>query len=288
MHGTIKTSVALGFGQVQMEDQVTHQEVEVWAREIVDAVLANQRIEDSKIELKSSWPEPGKAADRLAAHANAARGTAILWLIGVEEKNCKLTNVDPVELANWWKQVQAFFDGFAPRLLIDANVRIGSDTVVALYFETEQGAPFVVEYKRGGYPQFVVPWREGTALRAATRADLLRILVPIRRLSGLIDELEVNLAVAQGTPTIDSMGTLFREEEFHRAISDGALSALDVDERQLVIAAYSGMNRANQLVTVTLGVASQHRQPDQLNAAWNAVNDCRRLIENAREGLTRL
>lgn len=120
---------------------MTHQEVEVWTREIVEAVLANQRIEDSKIELKSSWPEPGKAAKRLAAHANAARGSAILWLIGVDEKNCKLTNADPVELANWYKSVEALFDGFAPRLLVDANVRIGSDTVVALYFETAQGAP---------------------------------------------------------------------------------------------------------------------------------------------------
>ena len=267
---------------------MTHQEVEVWTREIVEAVLANQRIEDSRVELKSSWPEPRKAANRLAAHANAARGTPILWLIGVDEKNCKLTNVAPVELANWRTSVEALFDGFAPRLLIDANVRIGSDTVVALYFETEQGAPFVVEYTRGSYPQFIVPWREGTALRAATRADLLRILVPIRRLSGLIDELEVNLAIAEGTPTIDSMGTLFRAEEFHRAIQDGALSALPIDERQLVISAYNGINRANQLVTDALAVPSQHRQPIQLRDAWQAAKDCQQPIEAARAALSRV
>jgi predicted HTH transcriptional regulator len=111
---------------------LTHQEVEVWAREIVEAVLANQRIEDSRVELKSSWPAPRKAADRLAAHANAARGTSILWLIGVDEKNRKLVNVDPVELANWLKSVESFFDGFAPRLLIDLNLRIDGNTVVAL------------------------------------------------------------------------------------------------------------------------------------------------------------
>src|SRR2546430_2866200 len=95
---------------------LTHQEVEVWTREIVEAVVANQRIEDSRVELKSSWPEPHKAANRLAAHANAAQGTPILWIIGIDEKNCKLTNVDPVELANWYKSVESFFDGFAPRL----------------------------------------------------------------------------------------------------------------------------------------------------------------------------
>jgi hypothetical protein len=266
---------------------LTHQEVELWTREIVEAVLANQRIEDSRVELKSSWLEPRKAADRLAAHANAARGTAILWLIGVDEKNCQLTNVEPVELANWYKSVEAFFDGFAPRLLIDANVRIGSDAVVALYFETEQGAPFLVEYTRGSYPQFVVPWREGTALRAATRSDLLRILVPIRRLSGLMDELEINLAIAQGTPTIDSMGTLFREEEFNRALQDGALSALPIDERQLVTRAYLSMNRANQLVR---GVVNSSALPNQtgrpLDRAWHAVRDCLQLIEEARTRLT--
>ena len=269
---------------------MTHQELELWTREIVEAVRANQRIEDSRVELKSTWPEPRKAADRLAAHANAARGTPIVWLIGVDEKNCKLTNVDPVELANWCRSVEAFFDGVAPRLLIDANVRIGSDTVIALYFETEQGAPFVVEYTRGSYPQFVVPWRQGTALRAATRADLLRILVPIRRLSGLMDELEVNLAIAQGTPTIDSMGTPFREEEFSRAIKDGALSALFVDERKLVITAYNGMSRANQLVTGAIN--SQARpatmgQSSVLDRAWQAVKGCQQLIEVARARLSR-
>lgn len=262
---------------MNVRGDLTHQEVEVWTREIIEALVANQRTEDSRVELKSSWPAPRKAADRLAAHANAARGTPILWLIGVDEKNRKLTNVDPVELANWHKSVEAFFDGFAPRLLIDANVRIGSDTVVALYFETEQGAPFVVEYTGGSYPQFVVPWREGTALRAATRADLLRILVPIRRLSGLIDELEVNLAIAQGTPTIDSMGTLFREEEFHRAIQEGALSALPVDERHLVITAYIGMNRSNQLVTGAINSRARPATMGQssiLDRAWQAVRGC--------------
>jgi len=267
---------------------LTHQEVEVWTREIVEAVVANQRIEDSRVELKSSWPEPRKAADRLAAHANAARGTPILWLIGIDEKNCELTGVDPVELANWCKSVEALFDGFAPRLLIDVNVRIGSDTVVALYFETEQGAPFVVEYTRGSYPQFVVPWREGTALRAATRADLLPILVPIRRLSALIDELEVNLEIVQSTPTIASMGTLFREEEFHRVLQDGALSALPIDERRLITRAYLGMNRANQLVTGAVNSSALPNATGQkLNLAWQAVRDCQQLIEAARAGLSR-
>lgn len=101
-----------------------------------------------------------------------------------------------------------------------------------------------------------------------------------------MDELEVNLAIAQGTPTIDSMGTLFREEEFHRALQEGALSALPIDERNLVTSAYLRMNRANQLVR---GVTNSPPLPNQsgrpLDRAWHAVRDCLQLIEAVRAGL---
>lgn len=265
---------------------MTHQEVEVWAREIVEAVLANQRIEDSRVELKSSWPDPRKAADRLAAHANAARGSSVLWLIGIDEKNCKLTSVDPVELANWLRSVESFFDGFAPRLPIDTNFRIESNTVVALYFETHQGAPFVVKGTKGSYPEFVVPWREGTALRAARRDDLLRILLPIRRLAALIDELTYNLDVAREAKTVDHLGALFREDEFHQALRDGALLTLTPDVRKSTTDAYISMSRANRLVIAALSVPSQHQQPLQLRNAHHAVTECLKLIQNARAKLS--
>jgi len=266
---------------------LTHQEVEVWAREIVEAVLANQRIEDSRVELKSLWPEPDKAAHHLAAHANAARGTPVLWLIGVDEKAQRLTGANPVELANWSKSVERFFDGDSPRMALDANVRIERNTVVALYFETHQGAPFAVKNLQGGYPQFIVPWREATSLRAANRAELLRILVPIRRLSGLIDELGFNLTIAQGTKTTSSLGTLFREEEFHRALRDGALSTLTNDERQRVTNAYRGMSRANQRVTSALN-SSFHSRSGDLTYALKVVRDCQELIEAAHASLSRV
>lgn len=266
---------------------MTHQEVEVWAREIVEAVLANQRIEDSRVELKSSWPAPRKAADRLAAHANAARGTSILWLIGVDEKNRKLVNVDPVEPANRLKSVESFFDGFAPRLLIDLNLRIDGNTVVALNYETHQGAPFVVKGTKGSYPEFIVPWREGTALRAARRDDLLKILVPIRRFVALIDELTFNLEVAKAAKTIDHLGALFREDEFHQALRDGVLSTLPSEVRKLIADAYISMNRANGLVMAVLSVPSQHQQPLQFRQAHSAVTGCLPLIQHARAKLSR-
>jgi len=265
---------------------LTHQEVEVWAREIVEAVLANQRIEDSRIELKSSWPDPRKAADRLAAHANAARGTSILWLIGVDEKNCKLTNVEPVELANWLRSVESFFDGFAPRLPIDVNVRIDGNTVVALYFETHQGAPFVVIGTKGSYPEFVVPWREGTSLRAARRDDLLKILVPIRRLFSLIEELDYNLAVVESTPNSASVGHLFRKDEFDKVMADATLSTLKDHDRKLVRTGYREMNRANQIVSAainSLALVTTVGRP--LDRAWQSVKDCKGHIESARGAL---
>lgn len=267
---------------------MTHQEITTWTQEIVAAVLANQRIEDSRVELKSSWLEPRKAADRLAAHANAARGTPILWLIGVDEKNCKLSDVEPVELANWLQSVESFFDGFAPRLAIDANVGIEGKTVVALHFETHQDAPFVVIRTKGSYPEFVVPWREGTALRAARRDDLLKILVPIRRFTALIEELNYDLAVVKATPTNESLGRLFRMEEFDRVMADGALSTLTNHEKQLVASAYSGMNRANQIVTAAVNsLALPNTTGRPLDRAWHAVKDCQELIEAALAGLSR-
>ena len=51
------------------------------------------------------------------------------------------------------------------------------------------------------------------------------ILVPIRTVSALIDQLEFNMAVVIHSPTIASLGALFRNEEFHRALGDGVISS---------------------------------------------------------------
>lgn len=173
-------------------------------------------------------------------------------------------------------------------MTLHVNVRSGEETIVALYFETHQGAPFVVKNATGGYPQFVVPWREGARKRAANRYELLRILVPIRRFAGLIDELNFNLEVAKAAKTIDHAGALFREDEFHRTLSDGALSSLPIALRKSVTDAYVSVNRANQFVAALLAVPSQHRQPMQQRETHSAVSDCLPLLSNALLGLSRL
>jgi len=160
-------------------------QIEAWALNIIDRVKAGQPIEDSRIELKSGWIDPLKAARRIAGHANAIRGGPILWLIGIDEKSGVIVGAKREDLANWYKQVKVQFDGVSPDLT-SINIPVDGTTVVALYFETDR-IPFVVLNPSHGKPEGgpverEVPWREGTATRSATRADLLRLLVPIQGL----------------------------------------------------------------------------------------------------------
>ena len=53
-------------------------------------------------------------------------------------------------------------------------------TLVGLYFETDR-VPYVVKNHKGGQIQREVPWRELNGTQSATRAQLLRMLVPVIR-----------------------------------------------------------------------------------------------------------
>jgi hypothetical protein len=162
-------------------------ELEAKILDIIDRVKRNQPIEDSTVELKSEWPEPKKAARQLAGHANAARGEPITWVIGVDEKACKVVGASQSDSATWLQQVASEFDaGFVPELVIDIAIPCDSTTVVGLHFETDR-APFLVKNPKFGQPdggpvQYEVPWRVGTGLKTARRGDLLRLLTPIARL----------------------------------------------------------------------------------------------------------
>jgi hypothetical protein len=156
-------------------------EIEAWVLRVIDQVTRKQHVEDSLVELKSTWPTAVAAARRIAAHANAARGASILWVIGVDETN-GVRGADPNELANWYSAVRAQFNQMAPGLQ-DLNVPVGGQTVVALLFDTER-APFLVKNPvfgaAPGCPvEWEVPWREGRATRTATREDLIRMLAPL-------------------------------------------------------------------------------------------------------------
>ncbi len=155
-------------------------QIESWALKIVDRVQNGTPIEDSRVELKATWISPEKAARRIAGHANAARGAAILWLIGVDEKY-GVVGVDHSRFLSWHLQVAACFDGIAPQVT-DLIIPVNGSSLVALVFETDR-APFVVQNpvfgSQGGGPvQWEIPWREGTAIRSSGRRDLLKLLSP--------------------------------------------------------------------------------------------------------------
>ena len=159
-------------------------EIENWVLSVIDRVERHLPNEDSRVELKSEWIEPQKAARQIAAHANAARGEPILWIIGVDQQR-GVVGANHEELADWFAGVKAQFDGLAPQLT-DLTVPVRNGAVAALLFETDR-SPFVVKNpvfgQTGGGPvQFEVPWREHTSTRTATRSELIKLLSPLQKL----------------------------------------------------------------------------------------------------------
>ena len=150
---------------------------------ILDSVKAGRFIEDSLVEIKAEWPETAKAARQIGGHANAARGSSILWIIGVDEKG-GVIGVDFSELSSWHSKVEAQFDGLAPPMVLSINVPDGDVIVAALVFETDR-APYVIKNSDfnkpgGGRVEYEVPWREGTRTRSARRRDLIKMLAPLQ------------------------------------------------------------------------------------------------------------
>jgi hypothetical protein len=155
-------------------------EIESWALRILGKVESRLPVEDLGVELKADWPDPAKAARRIAGHANAARGETILWLIGADEKQGVVNGVNYQDLANWFPQVKSCFESEIP-VLQDLNVDYKGSTVVALCFDTSR-FPYVVKNAKGGEIQFEVPWRDATMVRSATRRDLVLMLSPLLRM----------------------------------------------------------------------------------------------------------
>src|SRR6266850_4294586 len=159
-------------------------ELEAQVISITDRVLAGKPHEDARVELKAEWPEPDKAARQLAGQANSAGGEPILWLIGLDER-AGIQQLLRTNLATWYPQVSAEFNGIAPGVQ-DLVVPTQKGPIVALLFDASR-IPYVVRnlvhgQLSGGPGAFEVPWREGTAVRTATRADLIRLLMPLQSL----------------------------------------------------------------------------------------------------------
>lgn len=91
-------------------------DIEARAFRIVDRVNAGQAVEDALVEIKSACIEPDKAARRIAAMANAARGEPVLWIVGVDEKAATVPGVPASEFASWWQRVERRFDEVTPSI----------------------------------------------------------------------------------------------------------------------------------------------------------------------------
>jgi len=207
-------------------------DLEYWSRQLVDALLSGNNVEDSRVEFKAKWIPADKAASRLAGHANASRGEPILWIVGVDERRRAICGVDPQEFESWLKQLQRCFDGYSPPLITHVNILFGVETVAALYFETETYAPFVVKNPAGGYPEFSIPWRDGTALRAANREQLLKLLLPIVRLP------KIQLRSAKLTLSLDQGNIITKTDPKHRWNFEG-LTYITPSNSDRVVIPYS-------------------------------------------------
>jgi hypothetical protein len=151
--------------------------IEAQALQAIEAVLAGGRVEDDRIECKANWPEEHRVR-QLAAHANTASGEPIIWLIGVDEKEHKVTQPGKMDPADWWARMSKRFDQVVPDML-DVTVHIGEGrTVTALAFTTDQ-APYVITTgSEQGRVDREVPIRVATRTRSAHRHELLRLLLP--------------------------------------------------------------------------------------------------------------
>jgi hypothetical protein len=143
-----------------------------------ERVLRGEKVEDSLIECKSSWPDPSKAR-QLAGHANQARGEEIIWIIGIDEKASRLTSPDSPDLAARWSQIGSRFDDNVIPDMFDLRVQVNeSSALTALVFSTDR-APYVVKVgDAGGAVERDIPIRDGTRTRSAYRHEVVRLMHP--------------------------------------------------------------------------------------------------------------
>jgi hypothetical protein len=166
--------------------RMTPIQFDVWVEERVSRILAKQPDEDSIIDVKRAWKDAEKAGRQLAGHANAARGTAIVWLIGLQGSE-GLVGATTHEVSNWYAQVRSQMDGgITPRLVLNRNVPYEDKTIVALLFETTEW-PYVVkvggDHLGGGDKiTFETPWRQANSVRSASRSEPLKMLAPLQNI----------------------------------------------------------------------------------------------------------
>lgn len=97
-------------------------------------------------------------------------------------------------------------------------------------------------------------------------------------LQALVDELEFNLGVAQNNET-DQLGCPFQDEQFSRAIREGAIAVLRDELKQVILEAYRLIGRENQRILAL--------HTDNLNARAQRGNTIMRQMQEVEEMIGR-
>ena len=84
-------------------------------------------------------------------------------------------------------------------------------------------------------------------------------------LQGLIDELDYNLVISEHIDH-STIGFLFRESQFDRAIREGVLAIVDENLRQTLMRAYGAISRANQ-------AAHNYNNQDSRDLAFGMIGE---------------
>lgn len=169
-----RLTCAHGWSPIQIMKAV---EAETIALRAIESARGGRAFEDHRIEYKSKMIELDRFARRLAAHANAARGSPIVWLLGFDEATGLCWPGPTQDINDWWPRVQACFEGAVAPDLVTSIARLSQEQpVTVLAFGTER-APYVVKRGTSG-DEFDVPFRDGPRTRSAKRHELLAILAP--------------------------------------------------------------------------------------------------------------
>ncbi len=156
---------------------------------LLEALAAGRKLPDADATAAvfRTWPAPGAPAARLlAAHANAARGRDVLWLVGVDAAGGG-PGADVGRFDGWLAAMLPFFDGLAPHVtrlkvpLAPAAGKSPARTALALHVETGR-APFVVRAAGARSARLEVPWFDVAtgAIRPAGRLELVKLLTPLQ------------------------------------------------------------------------------------------------------------
>jgi hypothetical protein len=143
-----------------------------------------------------------------------------------------------------------------------------------------RGRKFLPDELRGHKEAWLKLCRESPEMLLNARRD-----AGVGPLQALIDELEFNLVVTW-YPTQRDWGCLFQDEQFRRAISEGAIATLEESLKRTILDAYVAMGRASQRVLAEIGQDARSRALGHASGlAQRAITDAIPKIQEAHRQL---